>query len=365
MQNLNLHAIPRHEHLDVTGLHWISRFGWLRFRELGAFLWPHPHSKSSERLEGTHKETVQRKAAHRIVQRWAERRWVIQRQLPAQGGIGVVLSASGARYVQSRLRTPIRSGENWGRASGGTWSPPSSWEHELLVSIFLTRFWRQGFEIKTELEIRSENPGQVKIPDGLVLYPSDSLQDRPTVFWVEMESAEKAGRKMLALASTITLIHRGNAPCLSGWCATNAMLAFRSDHVDLAGKPIDHKLRLVSAVGKHIGASVDATFAQLEILNAAYHLGDIHLSMETIDPLSSDPSELNFAGKRFHSNVLGAYELICVDRKGDPWTLKVCRSQDRFRWEIWDSTQERAGFHIESLEDAFRVVVERWRRDFF
>lgn len=364
MHDLDTHAIPRHEHLDVTGLHRVSRFGWLRFRELGAFLWPHPHSKGGEPLKGADKETVQRKAAHRLVQRWAERRWVIQRQLPAQGGIAVVLSASGARYVQSRLRTPIRSGENWGRASGGTWSPPSSWEHELLITIFLTRFWRQGFEIKTELEIRSENAGQFKIPDGLVLYRPVSPQDRPAIYWVEMESAEKAGKKMLALASTVTVIHRGSAPCLSGWSPTNAMLAFRSDHLDLSGKPIDHKLRIRSAVGKHIGASVDVTFAELEIKNAAYHLGDIHVSAETIDPVSSDPSELNFAGRRFHSNAIGSYELTCIDRKGDPWTLKVCKSQDRFRWQIWDATKERASFHIERLEDAFRVVVERWRRDF-
>lgn len=135
------------------------------------------------------------------------------------------------------------------------------------------------------------------------------------------------------------------------------MLAFRSDHLDLTRKPIDHKLRLPSAIGKHIGASVDVIFAELEIKNAAFHLGDIDISAKAICPLSSDPSEPNFAGRRFHSNAIGRHQLVCIDRKGDPRTLKVCKSHGRFRWEIWDATKERAGFHIERLEDAFHVVV--------
>jgi hypothetical protein len=96
-----------------------------------------------------------------------------------------------------------------------------------------------------------------------------------------------------------------------------------------------------------------------------YHLGDIELSEETISPVSADPGDSDYARRGFHSNAAGAYEMVCIDRKGDPWVLKVSRSQDRYSWEIWDSEKMRASFHIERLEDAFRVVVERWRRDFF
>lgn len=365
MTDMSMNAIPPHEYSDVVGLHWIARFGWLRYRELGALMWPTPHSKAGQPLHGSHEETVQRKAAHRIAQRWAENRWIIHRKLAKQGGTAVVLSSRGARFLQSRLGTNIRSGENWGRSSGGVWSPPKSWEHELLAAVLLIRFSGRGFQIKTELEIREENVGQRKFPDGLVLYQPKDPKAEPAIYWLEIESAEKAGRKMLALASTVTRVNRRTAPCLSGWCATNAMVAFRSDHLDLAGRPIDHKRRIVSALSKHIGACVDVTFAELQIKNSVYHLGDIELSEETISPVSADPGDSTFAQRGFHSNAAGTYERDCIDRKGDPWVLKVARSHDRYSWEIWDSEKMRASFHIERLEDAFHVVVERWLRDFF
>ena len=50
------YAIPIHSRVDTVALYWISRFGWLRSRELGGLMWPNTTSVLGETLPDDAKE---------------------------------------------------------------------------------------------------------------------------------------------------------------------------------------------------------------------------------------------------------------------------------------------------------------------
>jgi hypothetical protein len=367
------YAIPLNSRVDTVALYWVSRFGWLRARELGALMWPNTASVTGEALSGDAKEQTQRWMANRVVRRLREQNFVLSRQLPKSGGTAIVLSAAGARYLQ-RLSMPARPGDKWGRSSSGTWTAPVSWEHELIVTLTLLNAMSAGAEIKTEVEIRAENPGKRKYPDGLAFMPGKYQDGTPVevVQWIEVESSDKSGAKMLRLARYLADVSRRQAPVLSGKLPNTPVVVYRADMVDLTGKPIDHKNRIVSAIRRHIGANVVLYFQKISFKNNAYHVDEVVNELTTIEPLDLDDSELHLGSTAFFPDRRGTFINTSVDLKGRYWTLKVYKYADRFRWEVWTKPdqgegepQERASFHIEKLEDAFRVAIQTWRTKFY
>lgn len=90
-----------------------------------------------------------------------------------------------------KLGKTIRSGRSWGRSEGGVWRAPVAWQHELLVTLILCTYVSWEYEIKTELEIRAENPGKDKYPDGM---SRGQVEGVTYTWWIEVESAEKSGK---------------------------------------------------------------------------------------------------------------------------------------------------------------------------
>lgn len=286
----------------------------------------------------------------------------------------MVLSTSGARYLKHTMNIAARPGDNWGRSQGGVWKAPSQWQHELLVTILLVRAIGLRCEVKTELEVRSENPGLIKYPDGLIKskeFDETTKQYYDVIQWLEVESADKSGSKMLALVKAILLVSRHEAPVLSGWRANVPVVAYRSDLLSPSGKAINHQKRISSAIQRHIGADLHLYFQPLNITNAAFHVTEVDADEITIEPFDlNDPDTL--VNRAFFPIAHRTFINQPFDRNGKQWTLKVYASNDRYIWEIWDSEnpdyangQPKVLRYIEQVEQAFRLATEMWRREYF
>lgn len=366
-------ALPAHEFQEISALHWISRFGWLRARELGALMWPLHDKNPGSPIGDDHRMNEQRKLASRLLSHLRESRYVLQRRMPGKVGDAYVVSGAGVHYLQRRLAYAARAGDKWGRFINGKWIPPANWEHELIVTLTMLHFLSGGAKIKTEREIRAENPNQKKYPDGLVVSEvrmRDGSQQQ-MIQWIEVESADKSGTKMLALARSLIKVSRGQAPILSSLVANVPTVVYRSDLINLSGRKVDHKNRITKAVQRHIGADLQLLFVEITFKNASYHVEAIDVQRTRI--LRLDPSDPTSEVKSaFAVNREGVFTNTLVDAKGRDWTLKVRPLYDRFRYEIWTAPNpeegtpiERFGFPIETLEGAFRTVVARWKAHFY
>jgi hypothetical protein len=311
--------------------------------------------------------------AHKLIARLRKSNFVISRTLPKNAGHAIVLSAAGARYLQRHLNLTIRPGDKWGRSTGGTWHAPTSWEHELLVTLVMLNFISLGVDVRTELEVRTHNPGLRKYPDGLTRYEAEHNNETVEVVqWIEVESADKSGAKMLTLARSLTAVQRNQAPVLCGWRPNVPVVVYRADMRDLSGRPIDHKNRITSAIRRHIGANLPLYFRQIKLKNAAYHVEEIIDEPVTIKPFDLNDTGVNLSTTAFSANKHGTFINHSIDRNGHTWTLKVYRYEDRYRWEVWDLPEPheqhhtpRSAYQIEDLEQGFRVALHEWRTKYY
>ena len=271
------------------------------------------------------------------------------------------------------MNRTIRPGDKWGRSSDGKWHAPTAWEHELLVTIVMVDYILLGAKVKTELEIRSENSGRRKYPDGLAKYPT-TRDGEPfeAIVWIEVESADKSGAKMLALAHSLTRVQRGLADPLSGWHPNTPTVVYRADLRDLSGRPIDHKARVTSAISRHIGANLSLFFKKVKLKNAAFHIEDIVDEPAVIAPISLVDPKINLGKTAFTARKFQTFVNHSIDSRGREWTIKVYASENRYRYEIWDSLEPfqpnqlpRFSMYIEDLEQAFRTAIDKWRKTYY
>lgn len=349
-------------------MRWIARFGWLRARELGSLLWPKAASAAKKSLPDDAKAQNQRIMANAVIKRLQDQRLIIQRALPKLAGNAIVLSAKGARLLNT-YQIKARPGDSWGRAQDRTWTAPSQWQHELLTAIILVRAVYYGYDIKTELELRSDNPGQTKYPDGLI---RSVLTDRtPHLIltqWLEVESADKSGAKLQRLTSYLLKVQRGEAPTLSGWTANAAVVAFRDDMLAPSGNRIDHLNRISSAVQRHIGADLPFYVQRLTIKKkSAFHVEDIEPEPHVIHPYDLHDDALRLGTTAFSKNRHNQFVNHRYDIYGHLWTLKVYKATEGYRYEIWDlpepHSQDQAPYlshHVSHLETGFKVAISEW-----
>ena len=229
-----------------------------------------------------------------------------------------------------------------------------------------------GCEVKTELEVRAENAGLKKYPDGLIRsrhYNEVTKQYFDEVQWLEVESADKSGNKMLALVKALVGVSRHEAPVLSGWQANVPVVAYRSDLMSPSGKPINHQRRIASAIQRSIGADVHLDFQHLDVLNAAFHVREVATKKYIVKPfaLSEDDPLVNRA---FFPIAHRTFVNHSVDSFGRTWTLKVYASHDRYCWEVWESPnpdykngRPKETRFIEGIENAFRAAIQYWRAE--
>ena len=192
----------------ATALHFIARFGWLRAIELGRFVYPN--------------DTHGRKYAEKLLRKLVQLRYVLPRKLPGVGaGSAYVVAARGAAWlnanaVGSNERNAhaeeddyYRDGTNWGRSDkNGVWSPPLSWEHDLLATGVLSLFWQQGaVDVVSERELLRMVPNASKHADGLAV--TKDQHGRLQTVWLEVERSRKSGENLDGMLKAIVAAQRG------------------------------------------------------------------------------------------------------------------------------------------------------------
>jgi hypothetical protein len=247
--------------LDICGLRWLWRFGWLRPAELGCLLWP--------------KAAHQRKQAEHLARRWRRQGLTIQRSLPERFGTALVLSEVGARLLRQSTKEPAKTGKDWGRVSGADWIPPHSWRHDLLGNGVLAFYAARGLEIVPEAELRRHS-GPGKRADGLVFDENDG-------WWIEVENSRKSGQDQVHLIKTIVSIAEGRGPSFKDERITRIMIVLDPRSRDLQQDFfINHRKRITRAVKKVSRADIAITWAQVK-LNHTMRIEKIEFDTEIIE----------------------------------------------------------------------------------
>lgn len=243
----------------ATALHFIARFGWLRAIELGRFVYPN--------------DTHGRKYAEKLLRKLVQLRYVLPRKLPGVGaGTGYVVAARGAAWLNANVVGTnernahleeddyFRDGTNWGRSNkDGVWSPPLSWEHDLLATGVLSLFWQQGaVDVVSERELLRMVPNvkDNKHADGLAVTkdPHGQLQ----TVWLEVERSRKSGENLDAMLKAIVSAQRGTPvtdyPGLPP--VKHGMIAVPELCRDERGYSLDHQQRILNRLAK-VGVKSD------------------------------------------------------------------------------------------------------------
>lgn len=220
----------------ILGLSHIHNFGWLRAPELGRLLWP--HAKHSQKYG----------------ERWArmaiESQIVIPRKLPGKAGTALVLSKRGADLLLDFGVRSAKSNKDWGESEHGEWYVPRWWRHDLLSAGVLSLLVGAGFSILPERQIRRQNPGLQKYPDGLAYKSKDGLS---YCYWLEVESARKSGKSMTLMAANLVDVALGAAPTLSRVTPNRGLVALCKDAADERGYQLNHATRVKNAVYRQLG----------------------------------------------------------------------------------------------------------------
>ncbi|WP_198552398.1 hypothetical protein, partial [Macromonas nakdongensis] len=241
----------------ATALHFIARFGWLRAIELGRFVYPN--------------DTHGRKYAEKLLRKLVQLRYVLPRKLPGVGaGSAYVVAARGAAWlnanaVGSNERNAhaeeddyYRDGTNWGRSDkNGVWSPPLSWEHDLLATGVLSLFWQQGaVDVVSERELLRMVPNASKHADGLAV--TKDQHGRLQTVWLEVERSRKSGENLNAMLKAIVAAQRGTPvtdyPGLPP--VRHGMIAVPEMCQDERGYSLNHQQRILNRLTK-IGVKSD------------------------------------------------------------------------------------------------------------
>lgn len=266
-------------HLEPTehaarALSLIAEWTWLRPTELGRLMFGEdPHS---------------RKYAEAAVRKLMALRLLIARPLPgSRSGTAYVLSARGAKQL-NEWDGLYKSGKDWGSTSGDHWTPPVSWEHDLMAKSLLTLLHAAGYEVMPESRIRGLYPDSKKHPDGLVVE-----RDAGVGYWLEVENAAKRGNDMKALARALVLAARGKPvtayDCINDTPITRAIVAIDRSAVDTRGYRVNHWLRIENAIRElPLKAEVNITVAWLE--RNGVGVDDFAWEVKTIYPLPQTPS---------------------------------------------------------------------------
>jgi hypothetical protein len=255
----------------ATALTWIADFSWLRSVELGRLM--HPNDKHA------------RKYAEAYMRKLTALRYVIPRKLPGKGaGNAFVLSAKGAEWLNTKNPdNHYKSGKNWGSIENGVWSPPRSWQHDLIaVGILALLSEKYGLIIYNEACLRRTVPDAQKHPDGLL-----TNEARKVSYWLEVENARKSGRNIDHLARALLNASRGtpvtyydvvqHAPVIRG------IVAINPDAKDERGYKLNHWYRIKNCLYRNrINEPVVLTICWFRMCGVGVR--DIELQAITLSP---------------------------------------------------------------------------------
>lgn len=221
-----MNEIKKQAENDQIALVWISRFRWLRAKELGSFIWP--------------EDAFSHTRANRLIRQLLKRQLVGIQQLPHRAGFAVALTKQGAQLLKAQ-GIYARTGRSLGSLKNGNWTPPADWQHHLLTLNVMSDLHRQGFTLITEEEIRAAHSRLAKIPDGLAIKGG-------TIYWLEVENARKTGRPLTQLATTFARITANDGPVINGMRANKIIVAYLENDQDDRGHALNHAVRIKNAL---------------------------------------------------------------------------------------------------------------------
>ncbi len=205
---------------------------------------------------------------------------VIRRQLPNGAGSVLVLSQKGASLLNESIESKdAHSGKDWGSVKKGVFTPPTTWEHELLANSLLMTIKQKNLHNYTyaEAEIRRRikpTGYQGKIPDGLFGIDGDAF------YWLEVENKSKTGKDMRRMVEALVRVESGNSMEIFGRKPTKIAIGINPDAVDSRGCKINHMHRIEKALAKLIDNEINVTFFIFKMLGFA--VVDYELITKTI-----------------------------------------------------------------------------------
>lgn len=229
---------------DLIGLEYINSFRFLRAAEIGRLIW------------GNSENSI--KYGQRICRKWLKNKYVIARNLPSKAGNAFVLAANGVELLESNWRM-AKTGKDWGKMEGGSWSPPREWRHHLIANSFLAYIKN----IEGVSEVISENELRMKTQKGKIADGAFRLNDE--LCWLELENHRKTGGRMIDLVKTLIKIgsKEKKNPKLDNEEFTQFYIAFPENKVDERGYQLNHRKRVLSAAKKM--ADQDFIYRTIEI----------------------------------------------------------------------------------------------------
>ena len=229
--------------LDVNGLTHIRDFRWIRPQELALLMWPKNKRETAINF------------AESLARKWRAKGYVIARKLPEHAGTALTLSAKGAEFLGGGAKT----GKDWGNtAAGGIWTPPKTWEHDLIAHGVLTWFAHGGaFEVTPEHKIRQQMRLE-KYPDGLLIH-----KETGNGYVLEVENTRKTGQSHRDLVEAVVRASAGYN--LNDVRIVGAALAFEPRQLDERGYAVDHEERLKKSIAKVIKQNTTVGFAQISM----------------------------------------------------------------------------------------------------
>jgi len=246
-------AVLRGLELDIEGLKWICRFGYLRLQELGRLMYPDAA------------EQYQHQYAIRLATKWRKQDLVLTRKLPHHAGTVLVLARAGVHMLLDVNFRQAKSGKDIGSLSGDIWKPPLDWRHHIIASGFLAKYRSDfGCDIVTEHELKAYSASQndcEKVHDGLFF-------DREKNTWIalEVESARKTGRYMRALVKAI-IDTSGSKKTVAGKEVGGIAVAYDVAARDERSHGLDHRQRLMSAIANQARCDFSFRLAPCELSN--------------------------------------------------------------------------------------------------
>jgi hypothetical protein len=215
-----------------------------------------------------------------LVRRWIKQKWVLVRKLPDGAGRAYVLSGTGAARLREAGVASATTGKDWGVydplpasavAAGKEavkiarrllkWRAPAhTWKHDLLAAGVLSLLHELGFEFFTEPELKDGTLNQKnrKIPDGLAWRGS-------TVYWLEVERADKRGKPLNFLANELHLVGSGRGATVQGKRPTEALVAYIAGGRNKGGTLMKHRQIVTRAIHRIAKETTDVTWAACEM----------------------------------------------------------------------------------------------------
>lgn len=264
-EKMTLSTIEKSRIITQNILILIARFGWLRPKEIGIFIWPEA-SDSQKRAEKWARSA-------------AKNGLILSRKLPSIAGQCLVLAERGCAEIKNITDGFIpkyyieKSGKDYGKYIDGVWQPNMWWQHDLIIASTIAYIFKENngdINYYTELEVRKETQGGMhKYPDFILGLKNKN--NKFEYFWVEVENARKTGGAMKLLAGELITFYLDSKIktyySVLGKEIISSIVVYAKTALDERGYKLDHKTRICNAIEKYAKCDVTIDFMGVSLKN--------------------------------------------------------------------------------------------------